>query len=216
MSQPCGVRAALLFGLVLALPSAGGAGGDKKKEDPQKQDLRTGIAECVSPTGTLVACYGPGAGCVVVKGRGVLFPEDRVLALPGYRAELETAKGAVRLALLGNAQPSATPVQESAVRLHRGDKADLDFTLERGRVVVRPDKAKKPVRVRVRLTVPKEVLELELDPGAEVALETFSRWLAGTPFQAKPKADHEPMTEVLFLLTKGRARATLNDGQGEQ
>ncbi len=206
----------LLLGLTLAWPAVGGPGGGQKKDQPPKQkpDLRTGIAVCQSPTGTLIAAYGPGPNSLVVRGKGVLFPDDLMLALPGYRAEVETLKAEARLALVGNVQVSATPVRESAVRLHKSAGVPLDFTLDRGRVFVRAHQAKEPVRVRVRAL--KEVLELELEPGAEVALERFSRWLPGVPFLAKPKKGHEPVTEVHLLLLKGRIKAKLNDDQGEQ
>jgi hypothetical protein len=188
----------LLFGL--APVSAGKAA----------PDVRRGLGQCTSAAGTLVVCEGPDKACRVSKARAILFAEDLLLALPGLRAEVEAAKGAVRLSLLGTLpQGSDRTARESALRLHENDQVDLDLTLERGRVLLTRLGKQGAVKVRVRFLG--NVLHLELtEPDTVVALETYSHWPAGTPFLKEAKDDHRPLVDVLLFLVKGEVSARLN------
>jgi hypothetical protein len=111
---------------------------------------------------------------------GVLQPEARVataqtlVSLPGYRSLIALDSG-LHLTLWGNLPEfsASPPVWESVVMLHAPEAGlDLDFTLDRGRVVVANRKSPAgPARVRVRFL--REVWELELpDDKSEAALGT--------------------------------------------
>src|SRR5207245_7795713 len=76
---------------------------------------------------------------------------DYLVSLPGYRSELRLDSG-VHLALWGNLPEFSRfpPVLESGVVLHGNRDVDLDFTLDRGRVVLSNHKGEGPARVRLR------------------------------------------------------------------
>jgi hypothetical protein len=136
----------------------------------------------------------------------------QLVALPGARANLEIQEGDLRLILAGNLPEfSSTPVLESAVTLaHPAAGVDLEFFLDRGRVLIENHKENGPARVRARIH--KKSLDFELlDKKSVVALELFSRWPAGAPFFKKPKADHKPVGELIFLVAKGKAVLELNN-----
>jgi pSer/pThr/pTyr-binding forkhead associated (FHA) protein len=111
----------------------------------------------------------------------VLRPESRVstaqtlVSLPGYRSLITLDSGA-HLTLWGNLPEfsGSPPVLESVVMLHpAGAGTDLDFTLDRGRVVIANRKSPAaPVRVHLRFLG--EVWDLELpDDSSEAALELW-------------------------------------------
>jgi hypothetical protein len=109
---------------------------------------------------------------------------------------------------------SSTPVLESVVTLHQPAAGlNLDFTLERGRVLIENHKDSGPANVRVRVQGKSLDFEL-LDKNSVVALELFSRWPAGVPFLKKPQADHKPVGELIFLVARGKAAIEL--GRGKQ
>src|SRR4051794_18643542 len=58
-------------------------------------DARRGLGQCLSAPGTLIVCEGPGKACRAVKQRGLVCAEDLLHVLPGFRAEVETARGAL-------------------------------------------------------------------------------------------------------------------------
>jgi hypothetical protein len=136
----------------------------------------------------------------------VLRPEQRVstaqtlVSLPGYRSLIDL-DSKVYLVLWGNLPEfSATsPVLESVVMLHApAAGTDLDFTLDRGRVVVANRKT-PPGSAHVRLRFLHESWELELpDEQSEVALELW-----GLPQGGPGEAGRSPPTE-LHLFAKGR------------
>jgi hypothetical protein len=136
----------------------------------------------------------------------VLSPQARVttaqalVSLPGYRSLLALDTG-LELTLWGNLPDFSVmpPVLESVVVLHAPpDGTDLDFTLDRGRVVVANRKAPSgPARVRLRFLG--EVWDVELpDPTSEVALELWGDFgSTGGPRPASPRT-------VFSLSTRGR------------
>ncbi len=137
----------------------------------------------------------------------VLRPESRVstaqtlVSLPGYRSLL-ALDGGVDLTLWGNLpefSPSP-PVLESVVMLHvPAAGTDLDFTLDRGRVVVANRTA--PARsAKVRLRFLRETWDLELPHGSEVALESWGQ----------PQRQAVPPT-WLSLVAKGRVVVKTSD-----
>jgi hypothetical protein len=134
-----------------------------------------------------------------------LKPESRIgstdylLSLPGYKSDLRLESG-VQLTLWGNLPEfSRIPVLESAVTLHAGTDADLDFTLHRGRVVV-SNRKKGPASVRVRFQDEVWTVKL-LDPDSEVALELQGVCLPYT----KETGGGDPQIVLGFLVLKGQA-----------
>jgi FHA domain len=138
----------------------------------------------------------------------VLRPESRVstattlVSLPGYRSLLALDAG-LHLTVWGNLPEFSAfpPVLESVVMLHApAPGVDLDFTLDRGRVLVANRKpAAGPARVRLRFL--REVWDLELpDAKSEVALELWS-----PPPTAPSGPTPQPSVHCLGLFTKGRA-----------
>jgi pSer/pThr/pTyr-binding forkhead associated (FHA) protein len=139
----------------------------------------------------------------------VLRPEAKVstgqtlISLPGYRSLIALDSG-VRLTLWGNLPEFSAfpPVFESVAMLHDPASGfDLDFTLDRGRVVVSNRKAAGgPVQIRVRFMG--EIWDLEL-PGAESAAGLELWALPGG--QASNSSSPEPVM-CLGLFAKGRVR----------
>ncbi len=111
----------------------------------------------------------------------VLRPEARVstaqtlVSLPGYRS-LIALDNKVNLTLWGNLPEfsASPPVLESVIMLHvPGDGTDLDFTLDRGRVVV-ANRMTPAGTARVRLRFLGNTWELELpNDRSEVALDLW-------------------------------------------
>jgi hypothetical protein len=140
---------------------------------------------------------------------GVLRPESRVataqtlISLPGYRSLL-MLDGGMHLTLWGNLPEFAVfpPILESVVMLHApAAGTDLDFTLDRGRVIVANRKAPSgPAHVRVRFL--RETWELELpDDKTEVALELW-----GLPRSPGVNGGRGAPPTCLGLFTRGRVR----------
>jgi hypothetical protein len=136
----------------------------------------------------------------------------QLVALPGARGLLDVKEGDVRLVLAGNLPEfSATPVLESVVRLAAPTaEFDLEFTFERGRVLIENHKESGAAKVRVHIQGKNLDFDL-LTKKTVVALELFSRWPAGAPFFKKPKADHKPVGELIFLVVSGKADVELNN-----
>ena len=125
-----------------------------------------------------------------------------LMALPGGRAEIDTSAG-VRLTLWGNVpELSRVPVMESVIRFNPKAAADVDLTLERGRILL-SNRSKKTPAVRVA----SDLGELEVtlnDPESEVALELYSRWPPGVPFTLRNSSD-APTTFMAVHVLKGDA-----------
>jgi hypothetical protein len=125
-----------------------------------------------------------------------------LVALP--HAGIDGKTGAARLEMLGNlAQQSRYPVLEAAAVLHEDSAADLDFTLDRGRVEVVNRKEKGAARVKVRFRDQAWGLELA-EPGTRVSLELYGRWGA-VPFHREPKLGEGPSASVVFFVLHGQA-----------
>jgi hypothetical protein len=126
-----------------------------------------------------------------------------LMALPGGRAEIDTSAG-VRLTLWGNVpELSRVPVMESAIRFNPKPAADVDLTLERGRILLGNRSRKAAPAVRVA----SEQGEVEItlsDPESEVALELYSRWPPGVPFTLRDSSD-APTTFMAVYVLKGDA-----------
>jgi hypothetical protein len=142
----------------------------------------------------------PRAACAEV------YSGDLLLALPLSRAIMSSKNGAVQLQCWGNLpEISPFPIMESAVILHAPRAADLDFTLQRGRVIVSNHKKRGPAQVRIRL--PQAVWDLTLtEPRSQVALELFGRWPRGVPFVRDPGPADAPTRDVVLLMLEGSAQ----------
>jgi hypothetical protein len=129
---------------------------------------------------------------------------DLLLTLPGGPAALVSNDDTVMLRLWGNLpELTAHPLMESAVVLHATPDFALDFTLDRGGVVLTNQRDKGPAKVRVR--VRKETWDLTLaEPGSSVAVELYGRWPRGVPFDPNPKSSGEPTAAVTFEVLKGQ------------
>jgi hypothetical protein len=177
----------------------------------QGLEPRVAVGKCQTPAGTLLAREAPGQAWAVVVADDSVHSRDLLLALPGVRAEVQSSAGDVRLTLWGNLpELSEFPALESAVVLHDSRAFDLDFTLDRGRVVLANRKKKGPAAVWVRLPTTAWSLTLS-EPGDEVALELMGRWQRGVLFQREARAGHRPTQVVAVHMLKGSA--TLKTGR---
>jgi pSer/pThr/pTyr-binding forkhead associated (FHA) protein len=141
---------------------------------------------------------------------GVLPPEARVataqtlVSLPGYRSLL-LLDGGMQLTLWGNLPEFSPfpPVLESVVMLHApASGIDLDFTLDRGRVLVANRKTPAgPARVRMHFL--QQVWELELPDDKDNSEAVVELW--GQP-QTTTAGGPVVTTTCLGLFTKGRVR----------
>jgi hypothetical protein len=166
---------------------------------------RVAVARNLSPDATLLQRQAPDQPWQLVATGADLYSRDLLLALPGARADIESKNKAVRLALAGNLpQLTPVPVLESVVVLHENPAVDLDFTLERGRVILTSAKDKEPAKVRVRFGGDGWDLTLA-EKGDEVAVERWGRWRPGVPFSEKPKPDEQPVSNINLLVLKGSA-----------
>lgn len=139
----------------------------------------------------------------------VLRPEARVstactlVSLPGYRSLIALDSGP-HLTLWGNLPEfsASPPVLESVVMLHiPAADIDLDFTLDRGRVLIaNRKKSAGPIHVRLRFL--REAWELELPDNKSEAVVELWTLPRDVPSGAKPP---QPVA-CLGLFTKGQVR----------
>jgi hypothetical protein len=134
--------------------------------------------------------------------KGRVFATDQLLMLPGYRGEIRFDSG-VHLLLWGNLPELAKlaiPVLEAQVTINSQPGVDLDFSLERGRILLSNHKKEGPALIRVRFG--EEVWDITLhDADTEVGLELLASCV---PYTHAP-ANNEPDTEVALLVFKGEA-----------
>jgi hypothetical protein len=162
---------------------------------------RVTVGRSLSPAALIWRRAEPGGDWQAVADNGAVTSEDLLLGLPG--AAVEGKSGAIRLTLQGDlGGDSPYPIIETAVVLHDDPAADLDFTLDRGRVDV-GNQAKGSGKVKVRCQG--ETWNLILAPGARAALEVYGHWPRGMPFTKEPKPDHRPLATLIVLALKGEA-----------
>jgi hypothetical protein len=176
------------------VPPVGGAA------DPEE---RRAVGKSLAPAGMLLQREAADKPWKAVAPQEAVFSRDLLLALPGGRAVLKSGDGAVQLELWGNLpELSPYPVLESAVVLHANPDFALDFTLDRGRVVLTNQRDKGAARVRIRAHG--ETWDVNLaEPGASLALDLYGRWPRGVPFNPDPKAVEKPMASLGFFVLKG-------------
>ena len=194
------IRSILLTGLICIAAVAAAA-------DP-KAEPRVAVGKYAAPTGLLLQREAGGKGWQVVKQGGELFSGDTLVGVPG--AAVESKNGAVKLELLSDLEgDSPYPVLESAVVLHAG--ADLNFTLDRGRVKLSGVKDKAAVKAGFR----GQTWELALtEPKTEAALELYGRWAPGVFLDMrKGKATEEPTGQLVLTVLKGAVEVKHDKGQ---
>ena len=164
------------------------------------------VAQSLAPAGTLLTRTSPDASWQVAAPQSEVRSEELLLALPLARANIASKNGAVQLLFLGNLpEVSSFPIKESAVILHEPASADLEFTLERGRLILSNHKTKGSAQVRIRLRG--EVWDLTLaEPGTKAALEAYGRWPRGVPFVDDPKSASAPTLDVVLLVLEGNVQ----------
>jgi hypothetical protein len=156
----------------------------------------------VSTVGALLQRPSSDKPWKLIKPKEAVYSRDTLLALPGSRAEVDTKSEGVRLTLAGNLPDLAlVPLYESAVVLHATKDYDLDFTLDRGRVLISNRKARGAVLVRVQFE--DESWNLILEKGSEVALERFGRWLRTPSSIPKLGKNDQPDSNLLLFVLKG-------------
>jgi hypothetical protein len=181
------------------------AGQEKRPAPPAPPEARVAVGKAASRAGTLLRRSREQPGWQVVRPDEPVSSTDLLLALPGEQAGVAGKSGAARLMLWSNLPEfSSFPVLESAVVLHGSSGDDLDFTLERGRVVVTRQANRAPAQVRVRFEGRMWTLVLE-EPGTEVALERYGRWVPGSRFAAKAGPEDLPSVAVVVLVLRGQA-----------
>lgn len=135
--------------------------------------------------------------------RALVNSNELLVAPAGYRAGVLINQN--RLTLWGTApQAGASSVYESAITLHVGERVDVDFTLERGRVVFT---AKPQGITTVRLRFRGEVWDMQLKPGSELGLEATSRLPVGN-------GPWTPHAKLALHVNQGQVVVT-RDGKGE-
>jgi hypothetical protein len=142
-----------------------------------------------------------------------VLSNSTLVSLPGYRSVVQSDRG-VRLTLWGNV-PEYSPIPpavESVVTLHPSSQVDLDFTLERGRIILFNPK-EQPLTVRLRFANPtnpakSQIWDITLETkGTEVVANLCGIFPAGELFY--PKRDNPerkgPVAVMVLLVTNGAA-----------
>jgi hypothetical protein len=170
------------------------------------EEKRVAVAKATDSPGILLSREAGKPWKLVGPGDSI-YTRDMLLVLPGARGSFVTNNKAATVELWGNLpQVSDFPVLESAVILHENADFDLDFTLDRGRVLITNSAAKGEVKVKVRARDQVWIVTLNA-PGDAAVFELFARMMPGTTF-TKPPYDKDnpqaqPRTEVGFFVTKG-------------
>ena len=167
------------------------------------------VAKSTSPAATFSARPSPTDDFRVLPENAELATGDLLITLPG--AALASKNGAVALKSLTDYDGrSDHPVFETALTLNEPKDADLDFTLDRGRLDITNTKAEGAATVRVRFR--NQSWKITLDaPGSRVALELSGRWPAGSRFQPGGAKDRPavPVASLNLLVLSGSAAADI-------
>jgi hypothetical protein len=202
-----GFRVVAIIPLLVLLMAPAGvpAAAAADQPPPGAKEKRSAVGKCLSPAGTLFGREASSNAWHGIPQQAGVFTTDLLMALPGDRATIHLKDGAVRLTLWGNLPEfSAASVLESAVTLHANPAADVDLTLERGRVVLARDKGKEPIKVRLHFHG--HTWELVLDEvETEVALELYGHWPPGAPFRLKAEPADSPVAALMVFVLKGQA-----------
>jgi uncharacterized protein (TIGR03000 family) len=177
---------------------------------PKSVEPRVPVAKNLTYPG-LLGSRGTGQPYARYEKGDTLYSRDLLVAIPGLSVHIEPDSKGVGLTLWGNLPGlSNSPVLESAVILHDTRAYDLDFTLVRGRVLLKNTKKEGPARVWLRAEAGGVELVLP-EPGDEAAIQLYGRWPAGVPFSMKAKTAPVRLWEVVSL----KGRLEIKAGQTE-
>lgn len=165
---------------------------------------RVVVGKYLSAAGRLNARVPGSQQWQVVKPDEPVYRGDMLLGKPG--AAIDSANGAVRLILLADLRRSSPyPTLEPAVVLHSNEKVDLDFTLDRGRVVFINRKKEGSARVRVRFRDDFWDLTLK-EPETRVGMEIYGRWPRGIYWHKGDKQPETPTSMLTMIVLKGEVQ----------
>ena len=162
-----------------------------------------GAVKLVSQKASALIQMKAGEGKFLVGDKDTLLPVGaRVIS--AHDGFLQAGK--VRVILDSDiAGDSPMPVVEAGVVIDKPSDPSFDaaFQLERGRVDLQNTDDAKPAKVHVRLMG--EGADIELSPGARVAIETYGRFLPGTRFDpdTKPETAAKPFIRAQLVVLKG-------------
>lgn len=142
-------------------------------------------------------------------GKPEVHTNSPLAALPGFQGEILLDIG-LRLRLWGILPEQIhlqSPVRESLVVLHPPRSADLDMTLQRGRVLI-SNPGRRPAVALVRFSLAgapgaAERWEIRLEEDTEVLLEKWSMSLQDTPAT--------PLSTGHILIRRGKVRLQVPD-----
>jgi len=164
-----------------------------------------------SPAATFSA-RSPGKAFTILADKAEIAAGDLLVSLPG--GALTSKNGAVAVKSFADFDArSPMPILETALTLAEPKDADLDLTLDRGRVDLRNAKAEGSATVRVRFWDQSWKIVLD-SPNTRVAVELYGRWPSGSRFKpAEPNADPAkapiPVASLVFLVLEGSASVDL-------
>ncbi len=189
---------AVVFGLAAGAPAGPVA---LPGDGPRTGGIAQFAGRCVTEAGTLLRREEPGKPWQILGAGDAVNAGELILGLPG--GAMDAQDRAVRLTFLGDITgESPYPIVETAVYLHEPRGADMDVTLDRGRVDL--VNRRKDGSARVRFRVRQETWDLTLEDGARIALETYGRWAPGVPFTRQPGPKDVPTADLVFLVIRGR------------
>jgi hypothetical protein len=162
-----------------------------------------------SDKGTLLSRATPEAKWQVVDAGGEVPAGNLLVGMPG--AVVNTSGGAVALAFQTDFD-SPFPVLECALTLNPSTDADLDLTLDRGRVDL--TNRKKEGAARVRLHAQGKTWQIVLaEPESSLAVELYGRWPRGSRFVKDANSKEGPYAEMLFLVLHSQVDLTFEGTQ---
>lgn len=158
-------------------------------------------ATAASPAATFSVRAAGADQFKVVPADAPLRAGDLLVCLPG--AVARGANGAVTVTSLADYDNrSPLPSLETAFTLNEAKDADLDVTLDRGRLDLTNTKPAGPATAVVRFWEQAWTVTLDA-PGTRVAFELCARWPAGARFKADPAAKATPVASLVCLVLKG-------------
>ena len=186
----------LVLGFVLA-------GGPAAAGPPDQPGAARPVVGTAAAPAAAIARREPGKTAFdLLPADADLYAGDLLIPLPG--TVIRNAAGTVELTSRADYDGrSPFPILETAVVLHAADPdADIDFTLDRGRVDVANRKAGGAAVMKVRFHG--RTWRVTLDqPGTRVALEIYGRWLPGAP--VRKDGDAAPTASAVAVVLAGEA-----------
>lgn len=166
-----------------------------------KKGPRVVVGKYVGATGLLLARDSDTRKWAVVKRGDPIYSGDTLVGKPG--ASIDSKNGAVRLIMLADLRRlSPYPILEPAAVLHTSDKDDLDFTIDRGRMVILNQKKEGAAEVRARFADDFWSMTLK-EPGTLVGMELYGRWPRGIYWHKGDNPPEAPTLNLTLIVLKG-------------